>query len=185
VALLTTLATLVALSGCSGGDEDSDDSGGASGERASAVETDARLGKVRGRLGKARSRQVLTAATAIVERWSDQGYGGDYPRKDFGPAFGEFTKDARSLAVKQAAVLSNAGLGGRLEDVEIVSRVVRVDVAAPKGRPAGATARFRLKITMSGGVERTDLVTGRLLLTPTKDGWRVFGFDVRRGEGAK
>ncbi|MFC5728264.1 hypothetical protein [Nocardioides vastitatis] len=177
---------LVALVGCSGDDEGSkkDAAPTSSGETASAVETDARLGVVKGRLGKKRSQGVLTAVTAVVERWFDRGYGGDYPRGDFGAAFGEFTKDARALAVRQSGVTSNAKVGPKLEGVEMVRRAIRVDVAAPNGRPAGATARVRLKFTMSGGVERTDLVTGRLLLTPTEDGWKVFGFDLRRGEEA-
>ena len=185
--LLAALAMLVALVGCSGDDEEpdkSDPTPTATAETAPAVQTAARLGVVKGKLGKKRRQAVLTAVTAVVERWFDQGYGGDYPRQNFGPAFADFTKDARALAVKQPRVMSNAKIGPRLEGVEMVRRGIRVDVAAPKGRPAGATARFRLKITMSGGVRGTDLISGRLLLTRTKDGWKVFGFDVRRGQEA-
>ena len=185
--LLTVLAMLVALVGCSGDDDEepgNDPTPTSTTETAApAVQTDARLGVVKGKLGK-RSQGVLRAVTTVVERWFDQGYGGDYPRRNFSPAFADFTKDARALAVKQPRVMSNAKIGPRLEGVEMVRRAIRVDVAAPKGRPAGATARFRLKITMSGGVEQTDLISGRLLLTPTKDGWKVFGFDVRRGKEA-
>jgi hypothetical protein len=186
--LLTALALLVALVGCSGDEDDeepdSDPSPTATGETPSAVQTDARLGVVKGRLGRKRSQAVLTGVTTVVERWFDQGYGGEYPRRNFSPAFADFTRDARALARKHSGVMSNARIGPRLDGVEMVRRAIRVDVAAPNGRPAGATARFRLKITMSGGVRGTDLISGRLLLTRTKDGWKVFGFDVRRGQEA-
>lgn len=175
------LVIAVALAGCSGDDEGPDEAG-SPGETGSALETDARLGAIRGPITDKRADKVLSDVTAVVERWSDQGYGGDYPRDDFAAAFGEFTKDARALASKQPAIMSNAQVGGDVEAVDLLKRVVRVDVAAPKGKAAGATARIRLKVSLSGGVERTDVVSGRLLLTPTKDGWKVFGFDVRRGE---
>jgi hypothetical protein len=91
-------------------------------------------------------------------------------------------------------VLTNAEVGTGLEQVEIVERVVRVDVVAPKGRPAGATARVKVRLVLGGldaaeggdaDGQRTDVVSGRLLLTPTAGGWRIFGFDLARGqEGA-
>ena len=80
-------------------------------------------------------------------------------------------------------MLSNAEVGGDLEGTRVTERSVTVDVVGAKGKPAGATARISLSVELSGGVERTDQVTGRLLLTPGKDGWQVFGFDVSRGEG--
>ena len=181
-------ATVLALTlaGCSGDDEGS---GGAerapAGASDTAVRTNTGLGVVRGPLAKAKAEDVRTEVTAVVERWSERAYGGDYPREDFDAAFEEFTAQAGALARKQAGIMSNARLGADLEGVELVQRVVRVDVVGPRGKPAGATARFRLRFTTSGGEERTHLVAGRLLLTPTKDGWRVFGFDVRREEGAK
>jgi len=44
-------------------------------------------------------------------------------------------------------------------------------------------AAFSLGIDLAG-LDRTDNVAGRLMLTPTKGGWKVFGFDVSREEGA-
>ena len=180
------LALTLALAGCSGGDDDPADKGGPSGPSgASATEpipTDAQLGSVKGALSDAAAAEVLAQVTEVVDRWFDSAYAGDYPRSDFAAAFADFTKDAAALATRQQAILSNAEVGADLEAVEVTQRLVRVDVLAPKGRVAGATVRVRLGIAMTGGVERTDLVAGRLLLTPVKGAWKVFGFDVRRGE---
>ncbi|SFM50974.1 hypothetical protein SAMN05421671_2026 [Pimelobacter simplex] len=184
VAVVTVL--VLALSGCSGGDEKGAPSGPEpSGHATEQVPTDARLGKVRGRLGKAKADAVVAAVSAAVDTWVDGAYGGDYPRTDFGPAFAGFTRDARKLAQRQPGVMSNAAVGADLSAVEITERRVRVDVLGVDGRAAGATARVRIGLALSGGGERTEQVTGRLLLTPVKGGWQVFGFDVSRGkEGA-
>lgn len=177
-------AVVLLLAGCSGdGDEDGEKPGGDGGSQATdSVTTDAALGKVRGKLDAAASDKVLADVTAVVDGWLDAGYGGEYPRTDFGSAFAGFTPDAKALATKQASILTNSGVGADLDGVEVTQRVVRVDVLAPKGKLAGATARVQITMELSGGVERTDAVTGRLLLTPAKGGWKVFGFDVQRGE---
>ena len=181
------VATVVvlALSGCSGGD----DGGGASTPRPTehatqGAATNAALGKVRGRLGRAKANAALRGVTAAVDAWIDAAYGGDYPRRDFASAFPGFTRDARRLAARQPRVMSNAAVGAQLDAVEITQRRVRVDVLGADGRPAGATARVRVGLRLRGAEERTEQVTGRLLLTPVAGGaWRVFGFDVSRGEG--
>jgi len=168
------------LAGCSGDGADGERDGRSRGEH--AVETEAVLGKVRGALDDASAQQALADVTAVVDGWIDGGYGGDYPRTGFDEAFSSFTADARELALGQPGVMSNAEVGGSLERAEITSRSVTVDLLGVEGRPAGATAHVLVTVDLAGGVDRTDEVRGRLLLTPGKDGWRVFGFDVRRGE---
>ncbi|MCX6400110.1 MAG: hypothetical protein NTX33_09290 [Propionibacteriales bacterium] len=177
------LALVLALTGCSGGDDDPADKGGPAGDSAAdAIATDARIVKVSGRLDAAAEEKVLTDVTEVMDRWIDGAYAGDYPRTDFDAAFEDFTKDAKALALTQTAILSNAEDGAELTGVELTQRLVRIDVLAPKGKVAGVTVRFRLALALAGAAERTDLVSGRLMLTPTKAGWKVFGFDVRRGE---
>lgn len=192
---VVTVAVL-ALGGCSGGDDKSSSDGPEpSGHATPEAPADARLGKVRGRLGPAKADAVLAAVTTAVEAWVAGAYGGDYPRTDFDPAFAGFTPDARRLALRQPDVMSNAAVGAGLETVEVTERRIRVDVLGVDGRAAGATARVRIGLRLtggsggsdgsdgSGGGERTESVTGRLLLTPVKGGgWQVFGFDVSRGE---
>lgn len=175
----------LALGGCSGDDEDP---APAPGSRSSTedvrVVTDSGVGKVRGRLTAARRAEAVRGVTAIVDGWSTRAYGGDYPRTDFADAFAAFTPRARALALKQTSLLSNAAAGGEPEVVTIARRVVRVDVLAPRGRLAGATARIRIVLDLSGPTDRREVVAGRLLLTPTAEGWRVFGFDVSRGRAS-
>ncbi|WP_436698498.1 hypothetical protein [Nocardioides sp. BYT-33-1] len=174
----------LALAGCSGdGDGTDGGAGGGGSEGEQAVETDATLGKVRGDLDDAQAADALAAVTEAVDGWIDGGYAGDYPRTAFDDAFAGFTDDARELALGQPAIMSNAEVGGRLESAEVTQRSVSVDVLGVRGKPAGATAHVVLTVKLAGEVERSDQVTGRLLLTPGKDGWRVFGFDVSRGEG--
>lgn len=178
-------AIAVAVPGaCSGGGDDEPERTPAdsASEAAEPRTTDAALGEVRGRLSAKASDAIVAEITKVVDSWIDGGLGGEYPRTDFADAFAGFTPDARALAVKQSTLLTNAEVGADLERAELTERVVRVDVAAPKGKAVGATARIHLTLELEGGVERTDLVTGRLMLTPSGEEWRVFGFDVRRGE---
>jgi hypothetical protein len=60
-------------------------------------------------------------------------------------------------------------------------------VLAPQGRILGATARFRVPLLSepSDGRRRRPVaeLAGRLLLTPTEVGWRVFGYDVTWPDG--
>ncbi len=117
--------------------------------------------------------------------------------------FTGFTAGATRLARAQGAVLSRADLvvdPARATDtdaagaatVEVVSVEAPVNVLAPKGRPAGATARLDLILTVtpqpnddtaadSGALSTEDVrLRGRLLLTPVGEGWKIFGFDVIR-----
>lgn len=181
---IAVLAVVLALlAGCSGGeDEPPPEPGGASSTPDVRLVTDARLGKLEGRLRPARRAAVVRAVTSVVDAWSTRAYGGDYPRTTFGGAFAAFTPDARALARRRSSPLSNAAVGGDLEAVTIARRVVRVDVLAPRGKVAGATARIRIVLDLSGTTDRREVVAGRLLLSPTANGWRVFGFDVSRGK---
>lgn len=180
------IAVLMGFPACSGGDEEPEPKPESSATPApSPVATDAALGEVRGTLPKARADRVVADVTSVVENWSAGAFEGDYPRTDFTAAFTDFTQGARALAARPTSLLSNVAVGSRLSGSRVASRLVRVDVLAPQGKVAGATARIKLVVRLTAGsTETTQVLTGRLALTPTGAGWRVFGFDVRRGEGA-
>ncbi|MEZ0581166.1 hypothetical protein [Nocardioides sp. MH1] len=182
------LGAVIALTGCSGDDGDQPDGSSTSGSGTGATEhrgidTRVEVGDVVGRLGKGAAKEAAAKVAKVVDTWLDGAYvGGDFPRSSLGDAFGDFTDDAARSATKQKALMSNVAVGAKVDEVTAVRRVVSVDLLAPKGKLAGATAHVNLVMKLSGDVNRTDQVRGRLVLTPTKKGWRIFGFDVDRGE---
>lgn len=171
---------LALLAGCTG-DDGGGGNGGDGGQAPVRVETKSSVGQVAGKLGKGKRRKVLTEVTAVVDGWLDAAYvEGDYPRARFGDAFPGFTRGAAKLAAKDRKVMSNARIAERLDRIDVITRNVKVDILAPGGKPAGATARVVLVIDLAGEIDRRDRIHGRVLLTPAKGGWQVFGFDVRR-----
>ena len=118
-----------------------------------------------------------------VDTWLDGGFVGvTYPRDTFPTAFTSFTPDARKDAERDKALLTLWGYRHRIDGVTTTHRKIVVDVLAPRGKPAAATARVDLRFTTSGDVAGPVEVTGRLFLTPTAAGtWRIFGYDVSKG----
>jgi hypothetical protein len=184
-----TLSLVLSFAGCSGDDGDdrgepeAEPSTSATAKEPVAIPSRVEVGEVAGRLGKRPARQVAADVAEVVDRWLDAAYvAGDYPRSKFGDAFRGFTKDAAALAARQRGLMSNQAVGDDVDSVTATRRVVRVDLLAPGGKAAGATAHVKLVIKMTGKVDRTDQVRGSLVLTRSGSGWRMFGFDVERGE---
>ncbi len=120
--------------------------------------------------------------------------------------FPGFTPGATRLARATGAVLSRADLDpdtatGGAPTIEVVSVEAPVNVLAPGGRPAGATARLELVLALTppprgaadesatpeetgtleeAGEPEVVRLRGRLLLTPVGEDWQIFGFDVTR-----
>jgi hypothetical protein len=141
------------------------------------VRVDTVAGSLPGKRGRVRD-QVAT----VVDGWIAAAYlDGPYPRDGFRRAFPDFTQGARTQARADRRLMSNAGIGTRVQDVVPRRRSIRIDVLAPGGRPRGATARVRLVYATRGEVSRRVLVRGRLYLTRNERGWKVFGYDMARG----
>lgn len=190
--LLVTIA--LAVGGCS-----SSDSSGPAAETgpsntgtgaAQPVASKVLLGKVAGTIKKknwktfmADHRKVMLAQVGqAVDSWIDGGYVGvDYPRDSFGSAFDAFTKPAKRDADRQKQLMTNWDLRKKIDGVEVKKRTVTVDVMAPRGRPAGVTARVDLVFTTTGDTQERVTVRGRLFLSPGHGKWRIFGYDVSRG----
>ncbi len=179
-----SLVLAAVLTGCSGGgsEPDSDDGGPATQppEAVPGVATTVAFGKVTGRLDREKRSTLRKRVTETFDSWVDAAYVAD----DLSDAFSVFSKDAAALAERDKALMSNAGLGDRVDSVTATSRKLTIDVLADKGRPVGVTGRFVLVLEMEGEVQRTDRVAGRLLMRYLKDGWHVFGYDVKRGKVA-
>jgi hypothetical protein len=189
---LTTLVVLaLALGGCSSSGS-SQPKAGPSGDQvggAQPVASTVVLGRVAGNIHqpgkhvfKQHRKAVLRDVGAAVDSWIDGGFVGvDYPRAGFAQAFAAFTAPARKDAERQQALMTNWTLRQKIDGVVVKKRKVVVDVLAPKGRPAGATARVDLVFSTTGDTQRRVEVSGRLFLTPDGKRWRIFGYDVARG----
>jgi hypothetical protein len=126
---------------------------------------------------------VLSQVGKVVDTWIDGGFVGvSYPASRFPNAFSAFTKPAARDARKQQKLTTNWALRSKIDGVEVKKRRVVVDVLAPRGRPAGATARVTLVFTTTGDTQKRVTVHGRLFLNPGGHGsWRIFGYDVSQG----
>jgi hypothetical protein len=145
------------------------------------IETVTTMGDVVGRLPHADRKRLKSAVTPVVQRWFNAAYvGGDYPRKDFRDAFPGFTAGARAEARRDLGLMSNDGIGDRISGVTPKTSQISIDVLAVRKRPVAVTARFRLAFKTQGDLERRVGVRGRVLLTRSEKGWRIFGYHVAK-----
>jgi hypothetical protein len=186
VAIMLLLALLA--TGCTGDEDSADrpDSPAApqstDGGRAFQIQTRTTIGQVVGRLGRDDRRRLQRTITGVVQRWFNAAYvGGDYPRSDFRDAFPGFAPGARDRARGDLVLLTNKGIGRRIDEVTPTRSRLRLDVLSVRRRAVGVTARFQLEFRTEGDLARRVRVQGRLMLTRQGPGWRVFGYDVTKG----
>jgi len=148
------------------------------------------LGRVAGNVHRPNKRRfkkhrkaVLKGVGKAVDSWIDGGFVEvSYPHGSFKSAFAAFTKPAERDARRQPNLMTNRGLRKKIDGVEVKKRRVAVDVFAPNGRPAGATARVALVFRTTGHTKKRVALHARLFLTRGGHGhWRIFGYDVARG----
>jgi hypothetical protein len=135
-----------------------------------------RVTHVAGDLGRPQAERLATQLRGLVTDYVGTALVSDPPPGD--RAFPGFTPRARRLAARDRDVLTLGSLG---DSAEVTPRKVLayLSVFAPRHRPAGATARLEVTLRVAGVPgTRTVRVSGRLLLTPTDAGWRVFGYDL-------
>ncbi|WKN47349.1 hypothetical protein [Nocardioides sp. Arc9.136] len=188
VATLVAAALTLGATACSGDGAPDAERGGhrqAALVRAEAgsVPTTTTVTEVTGRLPAARRARLKKDVARVVDGWLDAAYvGGDFPREGgFRQAFPGFSSGAKDEARRDLRLMTNVGLAGRIDGVDVRRRELRLDVLAVRGRPVGVTARVLLGFTTSGQVERRDRVQGRLYLARREGAWQVFGYDVSRG----
>ena len=129
--------------------------------------------RVAGRLPAARRDRLVASADRVVTGYLDGVLGRGDP-------FADFTRGARALATDSVPEVS--------ERLQARRGTAYLAVLAPEGRLLGATARFQVPLRAGEDAGRRAPVTrltGRLLLTPTRSGWRVFGYDVTWPDGAR
>ncbi|MEI2713719.1 MAG: hypothetical protein V9G04_10645 [Nocardioides sp.] len=144
--------------------------------------SDVSAGVVVGRVPDKQRHRAVRRAARMVDAWLDAAFvREDYPRTHYPKALGAFTPQARRAARRSRNLLTNADLGRRIDGVEVLTRRIRVDLLATDRRPRVATAHLRLRLRTHGQRARTVIVRGRLFLEPTRHGWRIFGYDLRKG----
>ncbi|MEO9325547.1 hypothetical protein ABFT23_18790 [Nocardioides sp. C4-1] len=141
-----------------------------------------------GRLGRKEQATLQRKITAVVDEWFDHAFlGGEYPRTDFGDAYSVFTEGAQKRARDDTTLMSNEGVGTTtVQPPRADARTVEIDVLSDGGKAAAVTAVFELDMTRTGEAgARSERVFGSLYLTYGKgDGWRVFAYDVQRGDAS-
>jgi hypothetical protein len=144
---------------------------------------------VAGKLSKHRRVALAKRVRGTLTAYVDAAFlRGDYPRSDFGDAFGRFTTGAAHDARGDQALLTNRPLGGSTTSVTATHRTAYLSVLAPKQRPAGVTAAVDLTFTVDRGDKQAQQVhlKGRLLMTHSKSGrWSIFGYDLSRSQTPK
>lgn len=181
--LAAALLTSGALSGCFGRSDEqqgaAEPSGTASPVATAPLEVRSVVTRVAGELRPAARRHLAEKAGALVKAYLraaflDPRVGSAPP----GSVFRWFTAEARTLAVGDRRVLTGVGYAGA-DRIEPQRGTARVNVVAPHGRPVGATVWVSLALRVTDGSRTRPVdVSGRLLLTPTSGGWRIFGYDL-------
>jgi hypothetical protein len=145
------------------------------------IETTTTMGRVVGKLPPKERKQLKGAITPVVQRWFNAAYvGGDYPRKNFQDAFPGFTAGARHRALGDRKLMSNRDIGKKIDGVTPKASRISIDVLAVGKGPVAVTARFRLAFRTQGDLERRVDVRGRLALTRSTTGWRIFAYHVAK-----
>lgn len=177
------LAGALALSGCGDSHDDKRPAPAPPSSARPAVTTRTTVAHVTGPLKPAARAAVTTRVGKVVDAWFSAAYvGGDYPRaaSAFRDAFPGFTPAAAAQARRSLSLMTNAGIGTRIDGVEPVSKSVKLDILAAKGWPVGVTARIWLSYRTSGTLTSQQLVRGQLDLTRVGKDWQVFAFTVTR-----
>ncbi len=146
------------------------------------LETATKIRRVYGRLPDVRRKRVRHQIEKVVDKWWEASYvGGTYPRDDFRAAFPGFTSGSEKRAREDKDLLTNQVAGPLIESVTPKHRSVSLDILAVDGHARSVTARFVLRFRTTGAREGITVVRGRLLLTRRNGAWRIFGYDVAKG----
>ena len=126
-----------------------------------------------------------TAIGDVLSGYVAQAFLGDFPRREFVPAFESFT----SGAARQAAQDIDRLTASPVQDATAV-RATRLDARLSflvlDGQEVGATAavQFAFEATMEDGTTRPVTLQGRFMLGEDAGEWSVFGYDVALDDGA-
>jgi hypothetical protein len=158
--VLTVLAVALIAGGCQDDDPSAErPEPSATTSTAPEVRTAVTFGRVTGKLPADARKRLATRVGAAVDDWADAAY----LRGD---------KVVRGIAAPWSGFTA----------ADATRRRVRIDTLAVHRRPVGVTAHVLLVLDARGRAQRKVRVQGRLFLTHGDGGWRVFGYDVTKGD---
>lgn len=178
---VTVLVTAGVLSGCFGKAQappSSSPSPSTTSTPAAPLKVRSVVTRVVGDLRPAAQKHLAAQAGAVVGTYLEAAFvrAGGPPAG--ARAFPGFTPEARALAQRHRDVLTGTSYAGA-SGVTPRHGTAYVNVVSPHGRAVGATVQVDLALSVTAdGRTRPVAVSGRLLLTPTARGWRIFGFDL-------
>jgi hypothetical protein len=175
VALLALL-----LTACDGG---SPSSGPASAAPSAALSVETVAGAAQ--IDDATRTSMETAIGDVLSRYVVRAFLGEFPRREFVPAFESFT----SGAAREAALDIDRLTASRVQDATAMrATLLDADLSflTQDDTVHGATAkvRFAFEATMADGQTRPVTLEGRFMLEHDDDTWSVFGYDVAMDDGS-
>src|SRR3954453_3685950 len=173
-AVLVVVAAVVAVLLTRGDSTEKKASPGPTQPPAPPLHVTTKVTRVAGQLAAPRRHSLQKHVAALVKGYVQAAFVDDHS----GPAaFPGCTPAARQLAAHDARVLTAGPTS-----TEVKRAAAYISVFAAHRRAHGATVRLVLALAAGDGGRPRPMV-GRLLLTPTSSGWRVFGYDIARGAG--
>ncbi|MFT4010831.1 MAG: hypothetical protein QM655_12415 [Nocardioidaceae bacterium] len=169
VSVLALATALGVLAGCGGGDDDKKPAA----EGSEAATWQIKITDVAGRLPNAARTKLADQAETTLQAYVADALVASPPAAD---AFAAFTKGGAKQAEGDRALLTSEGFTGA-DQIVPTKLTADLSVLAPHAKPAGATARVDIGLDVDG---KPVTVAGKLLLTPTAAGWKIFGYDLQR-----
>lgn len=124
--------------------------------------------------------ELQTEIGDVLSAYVVSAFLGDYPRDDFVRSLDSFTSGAAEFAAGDLELLTASGFS-EADEVRARRLVARIWAFAPDGKARGASAHvsFEFAVTDDAGADRPLALSGRLMLAPEGQGWRIFGYDVQ------
>lgn len=173
-AVVLVVAVVAGVLLTNGSADEKASSGSTASPSAPPLQVHTKVTRVAGQLPTPQRRAVERNIAALVKDYLEAAF---VEGRSGISAFPGFTPAARTLAARDATVLTAHSTG-----TQVKRAAAYISVFADHHRAQGATVRLVLALVTGEGTLARPMV-GRLLLTPTASGWRVFGYDVARGAG--
>ena len=110
---------------------------------------------------------------------------GDYPRDDFvEKALDSFSTSVAAKAATDLDVITGAGFG-EVDEVSAKKLLAHISPMVRGDRTDGASVRVAFDFeTVRDGEPSEQQLTGRLMLTPEGDAWKIFGYRLQLDDGS-